>query len=559
MPLPAPPSERAGAPSPSPASPGVAANVFWTAVGVVANLFTGVILSPYIIRRLGVDGYGIWSLMFALAGYCTLFDAGVRTAVVTFTARCRARSDWEGLNRILSTAFLCSSVGGVAILALTIVLCAHPASLFSVPEHYREVLRPVILTIGLSTALGLSTGVLTGCLEGFQRFDRLNRIRIAVVSVRAVLYAATLAVGYGLIQLTFWTLAANVVMALAYALALRSLCPHLRIGPTFVTRAAFKEIFHFGLPSSLAYSATVVIDQTPSLLLGRMLSAAAVGFYVFPLRLLQYPAEMITRVGVIAAPTVAEMHTLQRRDSIIRLGTLANRYNFLLFAPLAVFLLVSGAPLLSVWVGPQYALHSGPLIPVLVIGIWLGLASQFVSTAMLFGLGAHRLYSLLVAAEAVVVAAGGAWAIRTHGLLGLACVCSAALCLSRGLGAAVLLCRAVGYSPIRFFLGIYGRALAVIAPTYLLARYLSHSWLPGRNWFELGAVAVVVSTCIVAGALLFCIDHSHRRALYSYLRRLSHLARGAHDAVAPAAASQPIPGSGSPASTLPIPPQSEQS
>lgn len=84
-------------------------------------------------------------------------------------------------------------------------------------------------------------------------------------------------------------------------------------------------------------------------------------------------------------------------------------------------------------------------------------------------------------------------------------------------------CRAVGYSPIRYFLGIYGRALVVSAPTYLLARYLYGSWLPGRNWFELGVMAVLVTGGIAIGVLLFCIDGSHRKALYANSRRLLRL------------------------------------
>ena len=43
---------------------------------MIASFFTGFFLSPYIIRRLGDQRYGIWALAFAFIDYYTLFDFG---------------------------------------------------------------------------------------------------------------------------------------------------------------------------------------------------------------------------------------------------------------------------------------------------------------------------------------------------------------------------------------------------------------------------------------------------------------------------------------------------
>ena len=40
-------------------------NVVWSWLGVLAGFFTGFVLSPYIIRKLGDQRYGIWALAFA--------------------------------------------------------------------------------------------------------------------------------------------------------------------------------------------------------------------------------------------------------------------------------------------------------------------------------------------------------------------------------------------------------------------------------------------------------------------------------------------------------------
>src|SRR5262249_43044989 len=49
-------------------------NVLWNWMGTAASLFTGLILSPILIRKLGPDGYGVWALSFAMADYYWFFD-----------------------------------------------------------------------------------------------------------------------------------------------------------------------------------------------------------------------------------------------------------------------------------------------------------------------------------------------------------------------------------------------------------------------------------------------------------------------------------------------------
>lgn len=49
-------------------------NLLWSWMGVCATLATGIFLSPYLIRKLGAEGYGLWALSFALVEYCVFLD-----------------------------------------------------------------------------------------------------------------------------------------------------------------------------------------------------------------------------------------------------------------------------------------------------------------------------------------------------------------------------------------------------------------------------------------------------------------------------------------------------
>src|SRR6266496_5963465 len=61
-------------------------NILWSWMGVAAGLFTGLLLSPYMIHKLGAEGYGVWAISFSLVEYCGFLDLGFRSAIVKYVA-----------------------------------------------------------------------------------------------------------------------------------------------------------------------------------------------------------------------------------------------------------------------------------------------------------------------------------------------------------------------------------------------------------------------------------------------------------------------------------------
>src|SRR5260370_25736494 len=81
-------------------------NVIWNWIGVAAGLVTVLLLSLYLIRKLGPDGYGVWSLSFALVEYYWFFDLGVRSANVKYVAHYWAKGDREKVGEVISTSVI---------------------------------------------------------------------------------------------------------------------------------------------------------------------------------------------------------------------------------------------------------------------------------------------------------------------------------------------------------------------------------------------------------------------------------------------------------------------
>src|SRR5580658_6723984 len=97
-------------------------SVLWSWFGVAVSIFSGILLSPYIIRKLGDEGNGVWVLIFALADNFGMMDLGFRSATAKYTAHYRATGELDKLNETLNTAVFFSSAIWLFAVCATLLL-----------------------------------------------------------------------------------------------------------------------------------------------------------------------------------------------------------------------------------------------------------------------------------------------------------------------------------------------------------------------------------------------------------------------------------------------------
>ena len=75
----------------------------WISLG--AQLLISILMTPFMVLRLGDDGYGIVALISGLVGYSGILYFGLGAAVVKFVAEHHAREDYDELNVTCATIF----------------------------------------------------------------------------------------------------------------------------------------------------------------------------------------------------------------------------------------------------------------------------------------------------------------------------------------------------------------------------------------------------------------------------------------------------------------------
>ena len=456
----------------------------------------------------------MWALIFSILDYFWFFDLGLNSAVTNFCARFRAVGDVEKINEVICTSLFYFTMIGILAWAIAPFLAWNAHRFFKISPGNQREFSVLILVVGISWGLCIMMHLFLSALDGFQRFDLTSRVMVVQVALRAGGYYAVLKTGHGLVMMAGVYVATQILGYILNFLNFRRVFPELRISSSYVHRAMFRDIFHYGLRSFVANSSGLVLNQSGPVMVAHYLGEGPVGFFTLPAKLLQQAYDAVSRIGMVTRSNAAELSVTAQREAQISLGIYANRYSLTLFLPLACYLLIYGRKLIERWMGLNMALHAGPLLPIFLLAYTLVLAAQFNSSSLLFGVGKHGGYARALMVEAVAYLAVLAWVVPRYGILGAAWAQAILMILVRGLCTPWLVSRALACSFPAYMSGIYIRPLLAAVPALALAVALKLTILPGNNLQELIMAGILTAGAYLSVATFACIA-PHHRALFA--------------------------------------------
>jgi len=497
--------------------------VLWSWLGVGVTIVSGIFLSPYLIRKLGDQGYGVWVLVFGLIENYWILDLGLRSATVKYSAHYRATGEPQKINEVLNTGVLYFSGMAVVLAAASWLLARNVERVFRVPPAYRDALAFLILVVGASWACGMVFNVFNACLEGFQQFGLSSRIWISVTALRVAGTFLMLSLGYGLKELGVYIVGCQAFGYLLSYLAVRRVFPEQRFAPRFATWPMFRQLAHYGVHTLTSGVAYQLLNQSAPLVIGHFQVPSFIGYYNVPVRLLQYTGDAVDRVGLVTASNAAELTAREDRPAILRLGIYVNRYCLTLFLPVAIFLSVYGAELIRSWIRkPEYVAASAPLLPVLLAGTTFAIAAQFNSSSILYGMAKHRWFARGMLVEGLALVTALWFVVPRYGIQGAAWTAALLMVADRGLFTPWLLCRYLGHSYAHYMASIYARPLAAAVPVVAFAVWLKAHAIPGTNLVQVLMAGATIAAVYYPIAYAVALERDHRAVLKDWaLARLS--------------------------------------
>lgn len=324
------------------------------------------ITMPFIVRKLGVERFGLLSLAWVVLSYSQVFDLGLGRAAVKFVAEALARGEKERVGSIVSAAatvqLIIGTVGGLILISLAPFLAETALKL--PPELKTEALWTFRL-LGLAVPLILLSGSFSGALQGAHRFDLVNAVRIPVSSL--VYVAAVLG--------AFLDLTIPSIIGLSLLVWLGALVAFLVLYTRYIDGFArfsfsvFQQLLSFGGWVTVSSVVAPILVYLERFLLGTLVSVAAVAYYTAPY-------EAVTRafwvlpsaLSITLFPAFSSFTARGEKEAIARVFARAVKFLVLSVGFGASIVFAFADLILRFWLGPEYAVNGAWAMRLVALG-----------------------------------------------------------------------------------------------------------------------------------------------------------------------------------------------
>ncbi len=438
-------------------------------LGRAWSVLVALALTPYIIGKIGLEGYGIWALVSVVTGYFGLLDFGIGSSFVKYIAEFSARAQHGKIASLINTGLIFYSVLGLLLVAVAALCMPWLLSLLKIPAAFHQEASFVVF-IGIVLFAGSNALSPFAALQsGMQRMDIVNTISFAVSIPSALGTVYFLEQGLGLRGLMVNNALVFVLTALINGVIAFKLLPGLRISLLAFDREMFARLFAFGYRVQITRISSIVVSQTDKLLIVYFLSLGLVAFYQLGSSMLYYAMSACGLLVSALMPAFTEIDAKEGRQALSDSYLRSVKYVSAAAVPLFMFLALASAKLIFIWMGLGYA-HAVPVIRILCLGFLINAIAQ--------------------------VSSGVCMAIDRIQLMSAASV----LIVFLNIVLSVVLVKLFGFFGIA-----WGSALAVnIGTVYFLYRLHGFLGIPLRSFFK--PVVIYLLPAAAAAALAWGVD-----------------------------------------------------
>ncbi len=491
----------------------VATSAMWNLIGRAGPLVVAVLATPWLVRDLGPDRWGVFTIALSFVGIFSIFDFGIGRALTRTIAELlveQRREEAAVLARTgITTLAVLGCAGGVLIAAIVGFWVRH--GLHIPPELQQQVLRSFYV-LCFAAPLVIVSAALWGVIAAFQEFRSANLINVPIMAMYYLGPLMALHFINSLVPVLAVLVLCRIVMVTAYWRICVRVLPELR-----TARVAFSKlgpVLRMGgwmTASNVTFPILTYVDR---FIIASVLSAAATGYYSTPFDLVMRFTLVPVAIMNTAYPAIAASYRAdpEQAASLFRRSLLT--VTAVLF-PACLLCVAFSHWVLTIWLGAEFASHATVVLRWLGVGILLSCVDSVVG-GLLDGIGKASVNAKFSMVELILYIPLMAFLVRAYGIEGAA-IASALRCLF-DLGVRFWFAQHL-YKPIR---GIALSMLPVLsgaAATLILTALLqSTAWLP---------LAAGAGSLLLAVLLWRALTHTERSRLSATAGRFLPLAHSA--------------------------------
>lgn len=396
-------------------------NTLWLAGSSAFNGMLGAITAALLARTLGVEEYGIYSLIISLIVLLTdVADFGFNSSVIRFGSESIAEGNRQKLKAVVAIVTRWKLAAGAVVLLVAILFLDTIVGY--VFHHVDDRIAAYFRLSLVAVALGILAGIFVPIYHAHKCFRSYALIFSGRGLTKLVLIlGAVFVLVQSSISLLIWI---EIISILVYLMLLYAVAPFKELALGMHDRALERQMFGFNKWISLYQVIALLGARLDLAFVGGLSDANALGLYgaaskVSGLMTVAASSYMTVLLPDMSASSSLESLRRKRRNAFAVIGMMA--------AGVGVVMLLAD-PLIRILFGAEFV-EASSVLRILCVGLLLTVAAYPIN-ASLFAMNKSAVFPLMSAASVPVFVAGNLLLVPRFGADGAAM----AYALSAGVG-----------------------------------------------------------------------------------------------------------------------------
>ncbi len=432
----------------------------------------GLILTPYIITKLGDAEYGLYTLIGAFVAYISVLDFGLNNTIIRFVAKYRAKNDKKGEEVFLGTTMLIYAVISFVICVLGVFMYYKLDSIFLNSLTAGELVKAkkmfVILIFNL--AITLPGGAFTAICSGYEHFVYPRIVNIGRYIFRSLLVVGLLMMDGDAIGLVILDTIMNLlVICFNGFYVFKKLKIIFRISET--NTPLIKEIFSYSIWIFIFAIVQMFQWRSGQVVLGVVMNTTSVAIFAVGIMLGTYYGAFASAINSVVLPKATKMVVnLETGEYLTKAMIRIGRPILLVLGVVLINFILFGQSFILLWVGDTYE-KSWFIALMIMLVITIPLTQSF-GNSILEASNNIKSKAILNLITMMIGVSIGGWLSKEIGLEGMIYGIAGGLFVNM-IVTNIYYVRFFDFNIIHFFKELYGKFIFILLGLLIFGLFLN--------------------------------------------------------------------------------------
>lgn len=498
-------------------------NLKWGIIFSYITMVVGIIVSltytPFLLRMLGQQQYGLYNMGQAAVSYLGLTEFGFGNAVVRYAAKYRAEGKEEKTAALYGMFMHIYNFLAAIIFVVGIIICIFSSRFYTVSsgaEGYRQ-LRIIILIMVVNLTFTFMTTTYSSIITAYERFTFSKITNLLYTVLKPLVMIPLLLWGYKAITLSGVTLVLTVGLNVAniyYVKKVLKVSIDMRFGK--IDFGILKEIVNYSFFIFLGTIVAQLNEHADTVILGVISGEVAVATYSVGYQLSSYIQQIPGIVTSVFFPKVTMKITRgasldEMSELMIKVGRIQYYIIFLLCSGFCLF----GKEFIFLWAGDKYGAAYW-----IVLALILSAAipnMQSMPVLIIQALNKHQFKAITYVLCAVINVILSIPTAIMFGPIGCAVCTGIATIVARGIIINWYYQKKICLNIKKFWQVILTLTFKFM-PLIVVGIFIKEIITTTKSWFML-LLGIAVYTCIFAAyTVKVCMNSDEKRYLETFLK-----------------------------------------